>query len=106
MKTLVIGAAFATLLASSAFAQSYNPEDGSANVINEPALAQNGGDVTGALGNVYAYSSAPVRARHGRGLRAQASAVNGTAVYVAGQYVGQDPDPNVRLELRRDWMHE
>jgi len=27
-------------------------------------------------------------------------------MYVDGQYVGRDPDPNVRLELRRDWMHE
>jgi hypothetical protein len=27
-------------------------------------------------------------------------------VYESGQYVGRDPDPNVRLELRRDWTHD
>jgi hypothetical protein len=27
-------------------------------------------------------------------------------VYENGQYVGRDPDPNVRLELRRDWTHD
>jgi hypothetical protein len=27
-------------------------------------------------------------------------------VYENGQYVGRDPDSNVRLELRRDWTHD
>jgi hypothetical protein len=31
------------------------------------------------------------------------SAPSGNDVYEAGQYLGRDPDPNVRLELRRDF---
>jgi hypothetical protein len=42
MKTLVMGAALATLLASSAFAQSYNPAYGTGNV-SSPAAEMNGG---------------------------------------------------------------
>ncbi|HEX3442730.1 MAG TPA: hypothetical protein VHT93_20520 [Pseudolabrys sp.] len=42
MKKLIISAAFATLLASPAFAQSYNPEVGTANV-GSPAAEMNGG---------------------------------------------------------------
>jgi len=37
-------------------------------------------------------------------VRAQAlPSMDSTAVYVGGQNVGADPDPNVRLELRRDY---
>jgi hypothetical protein len=42
MKKLIISAALATLLASPAFAQSYNPEDGTGNV-GSPAAEMNGG---------------------------------------------------------------
>jgi hypothetical protein len=31
------------------------------------------------------------------------AAPSGNDVYEAGQYLGTDPDPNVRLELRRDF---
>lgn len=31
------------------------------------------------------------------------AAPSGNDVYEAGQYLGSDPDPNVRLELRRDF---
>jgi len=42
-----------------------------------------------------------------RGIRAQALTPNDPdTVYVAGQYIGRDPDPNVRAALRRDWTHE
>jgi hypothetical protein len=74
MKKLVLAAALATLVATPAFAQ-------------------------------YQSTYAP---RHAgadslAGIRAQAQpSVRGDAVYVNGQYVGADPDPNVRLELRRD----
>jgi hypothetical protein len=74
MKKLILAAALATLVAT-------------------PALAQ------------YQYSAAP---RHGvvdrlAGIRAQAlPSMSGGEVYVNGQYVGADPDANVRLELRRD----
>ena len=36
-------------------------------------------------------------------IRAQAPAANNGAVYVDGQYVGMDPDPNVRLQLQKDY---
>ena len=42
-----------------------------------------------------------------RGVRAEAiSPADPDVVYENGQYVGRDPDPNVRLELRRDWTHD
>ena len=42
-----------------------------------------------------------------RGVRSEAmSPVDPDTVYENGQYVGRDPDPNVRLELRRDWTHD
>jgi len=28
------------------------------------------------------------------------------AVYLGGQFIGQDPDPNIRLQLRRDPTNE
>ena len=31
-----------------------------------------------------------------------APGTDGTAVYMGGKYIGQDPDANVRLQLRRD----
>jgi hypothetical protein len=37
------------------------------------------------------------------GIRAQAPAVNSGAVYVDGNYAGTDPDPNVRLQLQKDY---
>jgi hypothetical protein len=38
------------------------------------------------------------------GVRAQAlPSVGGNAVIVDGQYAGSDPDPNVRLQLQRDF---
>ena len=37
-------------------------------------------------------------------IRAQAMpAVNSGAVYVDGNYAGADPDPNVRLQLQKDY---
>ena len=35
----------------------------------------------------------------------QQAAPSGNDVYEAGQYLGTDPEPNVRLELRRDADH-
>jgi hypothetical protein len=31
-----------------------------------------------------------------------AAAAESMEVYVGGKYIGQDPDPNIRLQLRRD----
>jgi len=74
MKKLVLAAALATLVAT-------------------PALAQ------------YQSGYGPHHAGVNRlaGIRAQAEpSANDTSVYVNGQYVGADPDANVRLQLRRD----
>jgi hypothetical protein len=99
MKKLIIAAAFATLLASPAFAQAYNPNVGSGNVVPPPA----GFASTTGYG---AFAYAPARSEHLRGVHAQAMARD--AVEQDGQTIGQDPDPNVRLQLRRDapWTYE
>lgn len=31
---------------------------------------------------------------------------NPTAVYANGKYIGQDPDPNVRMLLQKDFAHQ
>ena len=75
MKKLVLAAALATLVAT-------------------PALAQ------------YQYSTAPRHVGMDRlaGIRAQAMpSVGSNTVIVDGQYAGADPDPNVRLQLQRDF---
>ena len=75
MKKLVLAAALATLVAT-------------------PALAQ------------YQYSTAPRHVGMDRlaGIRAQAQpSVGSNTVIVDGQYAGADPDPNVRLQLQRDF---
>jgi hypothetical protein len=101
MKKIILSATVAMLLASPAFAQSYSGEYGTGNVINQPALEHGGpawqgefqggfhaggGFQTSLQGGPYAYE--PPRATSHK------------------QYVGRDPDPNVRLELRRDWTHD
>ena len=53
-----------------------------------------------AMANVHADSQA-ARAAH-----AQAATASSDVVIVDGKVVGQDPDPNVRLELRRDHVSE
>ena len=96
MKKLIMGAALATLLASPAFAQSYSADFGTGNVLNVPAAEAAGGFGADTAGHAYAYAPA-------RGSRAQAmSPSDPDTVYNDGHYVGRDPDPNVRLELRRD----
>jgi hypothetical protein len=100
MKKLIMGAALAALLASPAFAMSYDPEVGSGNINPSPydVSAQNGG----AFSNAYDY--APAQGERLDGIRAQATAPG--VVYEDGHYIGQDPDPNVQLQLRRDWPYE
>jgi hypothetical protein len=121
MKKMILSAAVAMLLASPAFAQSYSSSYGTGNVINQPALEHGGpawqGEFQGRSrggfqGGPYAqgsYAYEPPRAtghKH-RGVRAETiSPADPDVVYENGQYVGRDPDPNVRLELRRDWTHD
>jgi hypothetical protein len=116
MKKFLLSATVAMLLASPAFAQSYSGGYGTGNVINQPAL-EHGGFQAGSQGGPYAqgsyaqgsYAYEPPRATSHklRGVRAEAiSPADPDVVYENGQYVGRDPDPNVRLELRRDWTHD
>jgi len=111
MKKILMGAAVFALLASPALAQSYDPDFGSGNLVQAPW-----GNTPGSVGNeggfansAYAYAPARHHVRRSRGLDAQAyvpgagwSMGNPGAVYAFGRYQGADPDPNVRLELRRD----
>jgi hypothetical protein len=105
MKKLLISAAF-IVLASPAFAQSYSAGYGTGNVIDLPAL-EHGGFAAVPTNDAFAYAPEHTSVRHARNARAEAmSASDPDAVYESGQYVGRDPDPNVRLELRRDWTHD
>lgn len=92
MKKLATGAVFATLMASSAFAQSYNPAYGTGNTFPMSSYPS-ANDTTGSVG---AYAYAP----HA-GLRAQGAVVS-TGTYQDGNHVGTDPDANIRFQLHRD----
>jgi len=96
MKTFVSRTAFATLLAASVGV-------GFATLSSTAALAQaspaspNYSYDTRAHSNTwqgYAVTSHDTHARSGLNARAEAISY--------GDHLGQDPDPNVRLELRRD----
>ena len=89
MKRFIIGAGLAALLATPALAQSYNPGYGTGNTFSAPPSWSANAATTGASG---AYAYAP------RSLRSAGS----DSVYVDGQYVGADPDANIRLQLERD----
>ena len=66
-----------------------------ATMIASPVLAQSSARRALALGN-----AAPVADSLGRLRLATNPAYD---VYEGGQYIGSDPDPNVRLALRRDY---
>lgn len=105
MKKILVSAAFAVMLATPAFAQSYSPGYGTGNLVTLPAAG--GGSPAAFSSAGSAYASAPRTSERLRGVRAEAISPNDPdTVYVNGEYVGRDPDPNVRLELRKDWMHE
>lgn len=106
MKTLLVSAALTTVLASPAFAQSYNAGYGTGNLINLPALEHGG---TASAGEAYASVPPRANARRVRNSRVEDSVSpnDPDSVYdESGQYVGRDPDPNVRFELRRDDAHD
>jgi len=77
MKTLVIAAALAAVVAS-------------------PALAQTA--QRRAASQMY-----PSQYDQTVGRTEQPRSTNGNTVYDNNQYLGADPDPNVRLDLRRDY---
>ena len=105
MKKFLMSTALSVVLASPAFAQSYSAGYGTGNVINQPAL-EHGGFAAAPSEDAYAYQPSRASARR---MHARAESISPTdpdTVYESGEYVGRDPDPNVRLELRRDWTHD
>ena len=106
MKKLLMSTAFGVvLLASPAFAQSYSSGSGTGNVINQPAL-EHGGFASAPSEDAYAYQPSRTSARRVHARAESKSQTDPDTVYESGEYVGRDPDPNVRLELRRDWTHD
>jgi hypothetical protein len=130
MKRILLAAA-ALMLATPAFAQSYTPEVGSGNIGNTQAYRQPAPSgiyqgAEGAFAQVPAarrlrapngFSQAPAAWRlyqGGKGAFAQDPAgpslrspngFSGATVPVYDEYgrvIGSDPDPNVRLQLRKD----
>ncbi len=87
-KTLLIAAAFATLIGSSAFAQSYNPDEGTGNIVAAPYTAAQ----TYSGGNE-AFAQAPEH---------QVSARPSRPIVNFDGAVENDPDRNIRFELRRE----
>ena len=107
MRKLLIAAGFAAIAASPASAQSYSSGYGTGNVINLPALEHGGFFAAGTPKSAYAYAPENSATRGVRDFRAPILSPNDPdTVYEGGQYVGRDPDPNVRLQLRRDWTHD
>jgi opacity protein-like surface antigen len=68
-------------------------------VIASPALAQ-----TARRAPVQQYQSQYDQS-YGRSENQPRSNHSGNDVYDQGHYLGTDPDPNVRLDLRRDYEH-
>jgi hypothetical protein len=76
MKKLLISAAFVTMLASPALAQSYTPEFGDANVMNTSQAERMGGD---SYARTFGFSSGEhtAQARDWRGESARAESTGG-----------------------------
>jgi len=107
MRKLLIAAGFCAVIASPASAQSYSPGYGTGNLVTLPAPAHGGVSAAGTRNDSYAYAPENAMIRGGRNVRAEELSPNDPdTVYEGGQYVGRDPDPNVRLQLRRDWTHD
>ena len=106
MRKLLIAAGFAAIIASPASAQSYSPGYGTGNVIDLPALEHGGFSASGSPAGAYAYAPANTAPRDVRNHAQALSPNDPDTVYEGGQYIGRDPDPNVRLQLRRDWTHD
>jgi hypothetical protein len=91
MKKVILVAA-ALVMASPAFAQSYNPDIGSGNIAPDPAAPTVFQRAEGAYARVVPGTS------RGRAVIAPTT----TAVHDEyGRVIGADPDPNIRLQLRR-----
>jgi|SRR5689334_12974173 hypothetical protein len=105
MRKLLVATGLAVIITSPALAQSYSAGYGTGNVVNLPALEHGGFAPRDNGESAFAAASGRESGRHVRAYRGQ-SAADADTVYESGQYVGRDPDPNVRLELRRDWAHD
>jgi hypothetical protein len=88
MKTLIAATALAVVLASPAFAQSYDPDIGTGNIV-PPVAAQAPRGAFDAYARVHSHS-----------LGAFAGA-NGGVVRQDGA-VARDPDPRIQLQLNRE----
>ena|SRR5512142_507891 len=99
MRKMLIVTGIAAVIAAPASAQSYSASYGTGNVINLPALEHGGDFAAGTPNSAYAYAPEGAAARRLHNIRAE-------ALSPSDPYVGRDPDPNVRLELRRDWAHD
>jgi hypothetical protein len=102
MKILVAAAvAVATLVASPAFAQSYDPDIGSGNIAPVPGDSYAGWG--GYQSGYNAFASVP---HHGHGAFAQVPAGRHfgapSAIYGLDGRAYNDPDPNIRTQLRRE----
>lgn len=101
-KKIFVAAAFVTIIAAPAFAQSFDPEIGSANVLSFAyAPTGHGGN------NAYAHSSANrTYADHSaKSAYAKApAAIDSESMDVInnGEVVGSDPDPFIRLMLKHE----
>lgn len=95
MNKLIAAMAFATLIASPAFAQSYDPDLGSGNIVRVPQMVAPAPRLRLDLGARAAFMGA-------RGAFAQ---VSGGAPAIYSPYrsgVASDPDPNIRFQLNRE----
>ena len=105
LKKIMMGAALATLLASPVLAQAADPNfaSGALDAVYSTSPHEAGGSPT------FAYASRHQAQWQQRAAQRSYDFVPGTTgsaysdeVYLDGHYAGQDPDPNVRLDLRRD----
>lgn len=66
LKKIMLGAAVAGLMASSAMAQSYDPSVGSGNIVKNPSHPPSGPVMPGTIGHLYAndFAYAPPAAHH------------------------------------------
>jgi hypothetical protein len=92
MKKLLLGASLAVLLASPALAQSFIPDFGTGNVAPMTQTWQRSAGAMATRGT-QSFAQAPVSEQSGGAYRSP---------YQYGQYVGTDPDANIRFQLHRD----
>jgi hypothetical protein len=95
----VLFAAAALVLATPAFAQSYDPSVGSGNLVQSQASRPDVFTQYAPQSAAGAFAQVPSRT-HARASRAVQPSFTVYDEY--GHVIGADPDPNVRLQLRRD----